>query len=106
MHFLRRLNSIFEQRSAVLLAQVRIPSLDEAIAAMMLEESRMKLHSEAKRDVRMRSALIVLNSGMTGVQGETRKFYNCGEVGHLSKACPKPPKERERQVGMTRGREG
>jgi Zinc knuckle len=106
MHFLRRLNSIFEQRSAVLLAQVRIPSLDEAIAAMMLEESRMKLHSKAKRDVRMRSALIVLNSGMTGVQGETRKFYNCGEVGHLSKACPKPPKERERQVGMTRGREG
>jgi hypothetical protein len=29
----------------VLLAQARIPSLDEAIAAVMQEESRMKSHS-------------------------------------------------------------
>jgi Zinc knuckle len=43
----------------------------------------------------MYSALIVSNSGITGVQGKTRKCYNCGEVGHLSKTCPKPPKERE-----------
>jgi hypothetical protein len=63
----------------MLLAQARIPSVDKAIATMMQEESRMKLHSEAKRDVRMRSALIVPNSGMTGIQGETRKCYNCGE---------------------------
>lgn len=35
MHFLRRLNPAFEQRSAVLLAQTRIPSPDEAIAAMI-----------------------------------------------------------------------
>jgi 1,4-alpha-glucan branching enzyme len=35
MHFLRRLNSAFEQRSVVLLAQTRIPSLDEAITVMM-----------------------------------------------------------------------
>jgi Zinc knuckle len=55
----------------------------------------MKLHSEAKGDVGMRSALIVSNSGMTGVLGETRKCYNCEEVGHLSKACPKSSKERE-----------
>jgi hypothetical protein len=67
MHFLRRLNPAFEQRSAVLLAQARIPSLDEAIAAMMREESRMKLYSEAKRDIGIRSTLIVSNSGMTGV---------------------------------------
>ena len=32
---------------------------------------------------------------MTGAQGETRRCYNCGEVGHLSKVCPKPPRERE-----------
>jgi Zinc knuckle len=102
MHFLRRLNPAFEQRNVMLLAQARIPSLDKAIATMMQEESRMKLHSEAKRDVMMRSALVVSNSCMTGVQGETRKCYNCGEVSHLSKACPKPPKERERQVGVDR----
>jgi Zinc knuckle len=94
MHFLRRLNPAFEQRSGVSLVQARISSLDEAIAAMMQEESRMKLHSEAKGDVGTCSTLIVSNSGMIRVQGETRKCYNCGEVGHLSKACPKPSKER------------
>jgi Zinc knuckle len=96
MHFLRRLNPAFEQRSAMLLAQARIPSLDETIATMMQEESRMKLHSDARGDVGMRSTMMVSNSGMTRVQGETRKCYNCGEVSHLSKACPKPPKERDR----------
>jgi hypothetical protein len=60
----------------------------------------MKLHSEARGDVGMRSALIVSNSGMTTVQGETRKCYNYGEVGHLSKTYLKPPTERERQVGV------
>jgi Zinc knuckle len=89
----------------VLLAQARIPSLDEAIAAVMQEESRMKSHSEAKEDVGMRSILIVSNSDMTGVQGETQKCYNCGEVSHLSKACPKLPKERETcWRGQTGGR--
>jgi hypothetical protein len=39
----------------------------------MQEESCMKLHSKAKGDVGMRSTLIVSNSGMTGVQGKTRK---------------------------------
>ncbi|KAJ4737614.1 Transposon Ty1-H Gag-Pol polyprotein [Rhynchospora pubera] len=94
MHFLRRLNPAFEHRTAVLLAQTRIPSLDEAIAAMMQEESRIKLLSEAN-GVGVRSALTVSNSSMAGVQGETRKCYNCGEVGHLRTACPKPLKERD-----------
>jgi hypothetical protein len=51
----------------VLLAKVRIPSLDEAIAAMIQEESRIKLHLEAKGDGGMHSTLIVSNSGITGV---------------------------------------
>jgi hypothetical protein len=42
-HFLRHLDSIFDQRSAVLLAQSKIPSLDEAIYAMIQEESRIGL---------------------------------------------------------------
>ena len=65
----------------------------------------MKLHSETKGDVRMRSTLIVSNSGMTGVQRETKRCYNYGEVGHLSKVCPKPPTEREiGGYGRTGGR--
>jgi hypothetical protein len=92
--------SNFKQRSAVLLAQARIPSLDEIIAAMMQEDSRMELHSEAKGDAEMRSTLTVRNSSMTGIQAETRKCYNYGVVEHLSKACPKTPKESE-----TSGRE-
>jgi hypothetical protein len=35
IHFLRRLNLTFMQRSAVLLAQVRITSLDKTITVMM-----------------------------------------------------------------------
>jgi hypothetical protein len=65
----------------------------------------MKLHSETKGDVRMRSTLIASNSGMTGVQRETKRCYNYGEVGHLRKTYHKPPKERETcGRGQTGGR--
>jgi hypothetical protein len=37
MHFLRHPDSTFDQRSAVLLAQSKIPSLDEVISAMIQE---------------------------------------------------------------------
>jgi Zinc knuckle len=62
---------------------------------MIQEESRMKLHFESGGLSGARLTLVTLSSGMTGAQIETCKCYNCGEVGHLSKACPKPPKERE-----------
>jgi Zinc knuckle len=88
LQFLGNLNPAFYQRRAMLLAQTKIPSLEEAIATMMQEESHMKLHFDANGSVKMRSALVVSNSSMTRVQGETRKCYNCGEVGHLSKVCP------------------
>jgi hypothetical protein len=50
--------------------------------AMMQEESRMKLHSEAKRDVGMRSTLIVSNSGMTGA-GRDSKMLQLQRSGSL-----------------------
>jgi hypothetical protein len=56
----------------------------------------MKLHSEARRNVGMHSALIVSNSGIIRVQGKTQMYYNYGEVGHLSKVCPKSLKKRDR----------
>jgi Zinc knuckle len=55
----------------------------------------------------MRSALIVSNSGIIGVQGETQKCYNCGEIEHLSKVYSKPSNERETcERGQTGGRGG
>jgi Zinc knuckle len=66
---------------------------------MIQEESHMRLHFELGGLSGARSALVTLSLGMTGTQIETCKYYNCGEVGHLSKACPKSPKERERHVG-------
>jgi hypothetical protein len=95
IQFLGNLNPAFDQRRVMLLAQIKIPPLEEAIAAMIQEESRMKLNSDANGSVEMRSALAVSNSGMTGVQGESRMRYNYGEVEHLSKVCPKPAQKRD-----------
>jgi Zinc knuckle len=111
IQFLGNLNPAFDQRRAMLLAQTKIPSLEEAIATMMQEESHMKLHFDVNGSVKMRSTLVVSNSSMTRVQGETRKCYNCREVGHLSKVCPKPAQKRDiggrgQNVGRGRGRGG
>jgi Retrotransposon gag protein len=47
MHFMRGLNQTFEPMCAVLLAQPKIPSLEETISAMVQEESRIRLQSGA-----------------------------------------------------------
>jgi Zinc knuckle len=59
----------------------------------------MMLHSESGGLSGARSVLVTLSLGMTGAQIETHKCYNCEDVGHLSKACPKPYPRREKQVG-------
>jgi hypothetical protein len=88
-------NPTFDQRRAMLSAQTKIPPLEEAITAMMYEESRMKLHSDANVSVEMRSTLVVSNSSMTGVQGKICKCYYCKEVRHLSRVYPKPAQKRD-----------
>lgn len=70
----------------------------------MQEESRIGLQTGA-------GGLPGMRSGNIGEQRETRKCYNCGEVGHLSKVCPRPLKEREtvgrgQSGGHGRGRGG
>lgn len=45
MHFLEGLNPTFEKMIAVLLVQARIPLLDEAVAVMIHEKSRIRLHA-------------------------------------------------------------
>lgn len=78
----------------MLLAQPKIPSLNEAISTMIQEESRIGLQAGAGGLPRVKSALTVSNSGNNGSRGETRECYNYGEVGHLKQACTKPPRER------------
>ncbi|XP_078172918.1 uncharacterized protein LOC144566765 [Carex rostrata] len=72
MHFMRGLNPAFEPRCAVLLAQSKIPSLDETILAMIQEESRIGLHAGTGGLPQVKSALAVSNSGNTRYRGETR----------------------------------
>jgi Zinc knuckle len=95
MHFLRHLDSTFDQRSVVLLAQSKILSLDEAISSIIQEESCIGLQTGSGGLPRPKSALAAANIGNTRYRDETRQCYNCGEVGHVKQACPKPPKMRD-----------
>jgi Zinc knuckle len=76
------LNQAFEPRFAVLLAQPKIPSLEETIPAMVEKESRIRLQSGAAGLPGVKSALAVSKLGNTRYRGETQECYNCGEVGH------------------------
>jgi Zinc knuckle len=111
MHFMRGLNQAFEPRCAVLLAQPKIPSLEETISAMVQEESRIRLQSGAVGLSGVKSALAVSKPDNTGYRGETQECYNCGEVGHLKQFCTKSPTERNlggrgQSGGRGRGRGG
>ena len=77
MHFLRHLDPAFEQRSAVLLATSKIPSLEEAISAMIQEESRIGLQAGTGGLPGVKSALAASNLGNVGSRVETRECYNC-----------------------------
>ena len=81
LQFLRGLNPDFEARRASMFHQSSLPSLEEAVAAMAQEETRLKL---IKGDTSSPPPPAFV---MTRTQ-ETRTCYNCGEQGHLSRDCP------------------
>ncbi|WVZ50418.1 hypothetical protein U9M48_001671, partial [Paspalum notatum var. saurae] len=97
LQFLRGLNSEFEGRRAAMFHQSSLPSLEEAIAAMAQEESRLKV-MKGNAPSPPRPAFVVAESH------DTRICYNCGEKGHLSRACPQPQRShRGRGRGSDRG---
>ncbi|XP_020266984.1 uncharacterized protein LOC109842530 [Asparagus officinalis] len=107
MLFLQGLAPAYEQRTALLLTQTKIPSLEEAVSAMIQEEIRIRLQAGTGELTGEKSALVVSNPDNTRFRGETRKCFNCGEIGHLRQMCPKPPRERnwgERGQAGGRGR--
>ncbi|XP_062201591.1 uncharacterized protein LOC133904116 [Phragmites australis] len=97
LQFLRGLGSEFEAKRAAMFHQSNLPSLEEAIAAMAQEETRLKV-MRGNSSPPPRPAFMV-----TGSQ-ETRICYNCGEKGHLSRDCRQPFKPKSgRGRGSDRG---
>jgi hypothetical protein len=81
LQFLRGLNPEFEARRASMFHQSSLPSLEEVVAAMAQEETRLKLMKGNTLSPPPPAFV------MTRTQ-ETRTCYNCGEEGHLSQDCP------------------
>lgn len=78
IHFLKGLNKEFEDRRAAMFYQATLPTMEEAISAMVQEEMRLKLMRGTNPT---RSAYTV---------ADNRECYNCGQVGHVSYNCPTP----------------
>ena len=93
---MRGLNPEFEGRRAALFHQANLPSLEEAIAAMAQEETRLKV---IKGNTLNSPSLAYMVAGSQ----ETRICY---EKGHLIRDCSqplKPNRDRGRGRGMQRG---
>jgi hypothetical protein len=75
--FLRGLNPEFEQEAAIC-HQDSLPSLEDAISAMVQEEVRLRVMGSSNP---VRSAYTI---------ADDRDCYNCGIKGHLSYYCPQP----------------
>jgi len=77
-HFLRNIDPEFESRRAAFCHQESLPTLEEVVSAMVIEESRLRMMSG---DNSVKSAYTTVAE---------RLCYNCGEKGHMSYDCPLP----------------
>jgi hypothetical protein len=78
IHFLNGLNQEFEPRRVAMLCQSTLPTIEEAISAMVQEENRLRV---MRGNNPGRSTYTIAGG---------RKCYNCGQKGHLSYNCPFP----------------
>ena len=91
-HFLNNLDPEFESRRAAFCHQESLPTMDEAVSAMIDEDSRLRVMGSGNS---MKPAYVAV---------EDRECYNCGEKGHMSYNCPNPRGSGGR--GGTRGGRG
>lgn len=101
--FLNGLNSKFENRRAALYGSGKLPNLEQAISAIISEETRLKLEatgSSTQGVAQRRSAFLATegaNFQRSGASIYEKKCFECGQPGHLRVSCPE-------LVGAGRGR--
>ncbi|XP_037437225.1 uncharacterized protein LOC119320042 isoform X2 [Triticum dicoccoides] len=92
--FLNGLHPKFENRRAALYGSGKLPTLEQAISAIISEETRLKLEaasSVTQGIMHRRSALYATEGGNYQKPVSNiveRKCFECGEPGHLRSSCP------------------
>ncbi|XP_063945111.1 uncharacterized protein LOC135151238 [Daucus carota subsp. sativus] len=81
IHLMKGLNPEFETRRAMICHQSPLPRLEDVIAALSQEESRMKVMTTGG------NSSAPVRSAMVAPVIDDRECYNCGRKGHISWNC-------------------
>jgi len=92
--FLNGLNPKYENRRAALYGSGNLPNLEQAISAIISEETRLKLEATGatmQSSTQRRSAIVATegaNFQKSATNTYDRKCFKCGQPGHLQISCP------------------
>lgn len=92
--FLNGLHPKFENRRAALYGSEKLPSLEQAISAIISEETRLRLEAAgptAQSISQSRSAMLATDGRNYQNPGTTtyeRTCFECGQPGHFKAVCP------------------
>ena len=92
--FLNGLSSKFENRRAALYSSGILPNMEQAMSAIISEETRLKLEAtgSATQGVAQRRSAFLATEGVdfqrSGGGTYERKCFECGQPGHLRLSCP------------------